>query len=407
MAGPTTARQAEPGMRGLWIGILVYRWAALAWMGSLALATLDDLRYPGLAFGALLATFLWSLWFSLTGAWERPLARWVDLAIGVALLLVSGWVMARGATAGSAPFFATSYPASAALTLGAGTGVAGGLVAGVALSIGLALSRPVNGLPLTELSSAEWAALINGAFYYIAAGGAAGVVSRVLRRSARERARAVEEAARERERSARLAEREVLGREIHDSVLQSLAMIDKRGRELTSAGPEVPSSEVRSLVELASRQGDALRSLLSEPPEEPPSGAASLRSALRDVAEGFDAPRMTVTAAGPLWLPAARTEEVAAAVRQALDNVAKHARASRATVFAEEVDGAVTVSVHDDGVGFDYDEERLAREGKLGLLHSMKGRIADLGGTTTVRTAPGRGTEVEFRIPIGEGGADG
>jgi signal transduction histidine kinase len=315
--------------------------------------------------------------------------------------------MAPEAVAGSAPFFATSYPASAALTMGAGTGVAGGLAAGVALSVGLALSRPVNGLPLSDLSSAEWAALVNGAFYYVAAGGAAGVVSRVLRRSARERARAVEEAARERERSARLAEREALGRRIHDSVLQSLALIDKRGRELTSSGSAVPVSEVRSLVGLASDQGDALRSLLNESPGEPPTGAASLRLALEEAARETDGVPVTVTATGPVWLPAATADEIVAAVRQALDNVVRHAAATRVTVFAEEVDGDVVVSVRDDGVGFELDEERLAQAGKLGLLHSMRGRIEDLGGTMSVRTAPGRGTEVEFRIPSAEGRAGG
>lgn len=407
MARPTATRELEPGMRGLWIGILVYRWAAFAWMASLAFATREDLSRPGAALAVLGATFLWCLWFSLTRAWERPVERWIDLAIAVALLPISGWVMAPGTTAGSAPFFATSYPASAALTMGAGIGVGGGLFAGAALSLGLALSRPVNGLPLSELSNAEWAALVNGAFYYVAAGGAAGVVSRVLRRSALECDRAVEEAARERERSARLAEREALGRQIHDSVLQSLALIDKRGRELTSAGPEIPATEVRSLVELAASQGDALRSLLNEPPGEAPTGAASLRLALAEAARTTDGLPVTVTATGPVWLPASLAEQVVAAVRQALDNVVQHAAASRVTVFVEQVDGGVVVSVRDDGVGFEFDEERLAHEGKLGLLRSMKGRIEDLGGTMSVRTAPGRGTEVEFRIPSTEGGSGG
>jgi len=409
MARPTT-QPSEPGMRGLWIGILVYRWCAFAWMTVLAIATRDDLDRPGAALVALGVVFAWCIWFSLTRAWERPLERWIDLALSFALLPYSGWVMAPGATAGSAPFFATSYPASAALTVGAGTGVAGGLSAGLLLSLGLALSRLANGLPLAELSSAEWAALVNGAFYFVAAGGATGVVSSVLRRSARERERAVEEAARERERSARLAEREVLGRQIHDSVLQSLALIDKRGRELATWGSAVPADEVRALIDLASHQEEALRALLNEPPEEPPTGMASLRLALQETARATDGLSVTVTSTGPVWLPAPLAEQVAAAVRQGLDNAVQHARATRATVFVEQVDGEVVVSVRDDGVGFVYDEARFAREGKLGLLHSMKGRIEDLGGSMSVRTAPGRGTEVEFRLPVPipvEGEVDG
>jgi signal transduction histidine kinase len=111
-----------------------------------------------------------------------------------------------------------------------------------------------------------------------------------------------------------------------------------------------------------------------------------------------------VSAVGPLWLPAAAVEEVGAAVRQALRNVAEHASAARATVFAEVEGGSgggwVMVTVRDDGQGFDYDEERLRAEGKAGILKSMKGRIEELGGTVRVHTAPGSGTEIELRLPL-------
>ena len=126
----------------------------------------------------------------------------------------------------------------------------------------------------------------------------------------------------------------------------------------------------------------------------------SLRTALRSAAFGVDGLDVTISAAGGLWLSAAQVEDVSGAVRQALENVRRHAGAKRATVFAEELEGELTVSVRDDGVGFVYDEERLRSEGKLGMLGSMKGRIEGLGGTMRVRTAPGRGTEIEFRLPV-------
>ena len=99
--------------------------------------------------------------------------------------------------------------------------------------------------------------------------------------------------------------------------------------------------------------------------------------------------------------------EVAAAVHEALDNVVQHANATRATIYAEAIDGELQISIRDDGVGFRYDAGRLAREGKLGLLKSMKGRIEDLGGAVRVDTAPGHGTYVEFRLPIREASRDG
>ncbi len=60
------------------------------------------------------------------------------------------------------------------------------------------------------------------------------------------------------------------------------------------------------------------------------------------------------------------------------------------------------VSVRDDGCGFIYSEEQLRAEGKVGMLGSMKGRIEDLGGKMKVHTAPGAGTEVEFRVPAAD-----
>jgi len=85
----------------------------------------------------------------------------------------------------------------------------------------------------------------------------------------------------------------------------------------------------------------------------------------------------------------------------------EHANATRATVFAEALDGELVISIRDDGGGFDYDESRLSRDGKLGLLKSMKGRIEALGGSMRVHSAPGRGTEVEFRVPVRRGSDDG
>jgi len=107
-----------------------------------------------------------------------------------------------------------------------------------------------------------------------------------------------------------------------------------------------------------------------------------------------------VTSVGPAWLPAQAMQDVAAAVRQALENVVQHANASRATVFAEALDGELVISIRDDGVGFAYDEDDLRGMGKLGMSKSMRGRVEGLGGVMLVHSAPGQGTEVEFRLPV-------
>jgi signal transduction histidine kinase len=401
-ARPTPTGAVEPGMTGLWLGVLVYRWVTLAWMTILALVGGDTLRRPVLAYVTIAVVVGWNVWFGTTRAWERGLDRNVDLAISFLLLPISGLVMEEGTAAASkgTPFFAVSYPASSALTVGAGEGLAAGLFASGVLSIGLFLSRVTNSaLPL---SGNQWANLLNGFVYYVAAGGATGTVSRALRRSASDRAAAIEEAARERERAARLAEREALGRRIHDSVLQALAMIAKQGRQLADR-PTVESGEIRELVGLAATEERALRRLLTEELPTPGEGGnARLGPALHEAAATMTAVPVSVNTTGDPVLDSFHLDELTAAIRQALDNVAQHADAGSVTIFGEEIGTEVIVSIRDDGVGFDYDEGRLERDGKFGLLRSMKGRIEGIGGQMRVRSVLGQGTEIEFRLPVRE-----
>jgi signal transduction histidine kinase len=164
------------------------------------------------------------------------------------------------------------------------------------------------------------------------------------------------------------------------------------------------------MAEMAAGQERALRTLILREPAEEPTGAASLRAVLEDLAGTVRAAgslEVTVGATGPIWLPARQVEELAAAVRQALDNVVEHAGASRAALFAEEDAGMVAVTVRDDGCGFEYDEVRLAAAGKIGLARSIKGRVEQLGGELHVTSRPGAGTEVELRVPASPVDVDG
>ena len=67
-----------PGRRGLWLGILAYRWAAYAWMVLLAIGAAEEFREPAVAWLVLGATGLWTLWLSVTprmGPPADPVAR--------------------------------------------------------------------------------------------------------------------------------------------------------------------------------------------------------------------------------------------------------------------------------------------------------------------------------------------
>jgi signal transduction histidine kinase len=100
-------------------------------------------------------------------------------------------------------------------------------------------------------------------------------------------------------------------------------------------------------------------------------------------------------------LPGRVVRELVAAVRAALDNVVRHAgRDARAWVLVEDLVGEVVTTVRDDGPGIALGRlEAAAAEGRLGVATSMRGRMSDVGGTVTVTSRPGEGTEVVFRVP--------
>ncbi len=243
--------------------------------------------------------------------------------------------------------------------------------------------------------------------FFVATG--IGYVAEVARGSERALARAVEIQAATRER-------ERLARDIHDSVLQVLAMVQRRGSELggeaaelgrlageqeaalralVSAGPVVPAPRPASTAERRARREPGG----PEGPEQPEEDEdADLRAALAPYA----CATVSVAApADPVTIGAHAVREVAAAVGAALDNVRRHAGASaRAWILLEEEPDQVLVTVRDDGPGIA--EGRLAdaeREGRLGVALSIRGRLADLGGSATLVSVPGQGTEVELRVP--------
>jgi signal transduction histidine kinase len=191
-------------------------------------------------------------------------------------------------------------------------------------------------------------------------------------------------------REAADAERDRLGRSIHDGVLQVLALVQRQGSELGPQGDE--------LATLAGEQEVALRGLLAGTASTGDGAAEDLRGPLQALASSAVE---VATPAQAVQLPSSVAAEVVAAVRAALDNVRKHAGAdARAWILLEDEREGVRISVRDNGVGFQPGRpDEAAKAGRLGIAQSMRGRIADRGGTTTIDSWPGKGTEVEFWIP--------
>lgn len=397
--GEIVSRPA-PASSGLVVrGVLVFRWIALAWMTVLALANSEDFAHPLVAWLAVGGSGAWTVWLSSDPARHQQRRMLVaDLALAGALIVASAFVVAPGTIVGG-PFFATAYPVAAVLSWGVRGGPWAGTVAGLGLGAVLVVARPINDVSLSSLLRPEIQSLATGVVLYAVAGLVVGLVSQLLERSAEEVRMATMEALRQRERAARLAERESLARQIHDSVLQTLAMVHKRGKEIAGAS-RINRRGIASLADLAAEQEVALRAMIMREPEGVPEGVAALRDALEAAGREVDGLRVDVSTVGGLLMEAAAVEEVTAAVRQLLHNVANHATTDRATVFADVENGELSVSVRDDGKGFVFDPEALRQRGKAGLVKSVIGRIEDLGGTVHVESAPGSGTIVEIKVPV-------
>ncbi|WP_028803231.1 MacS family sensor histidine kinase [Streptomyces sp. 142MFCol3.1] len=236
---------------------------------------------------------------------------------------------------------------------------------------------------------------------------AIGYVVEVARASERTLARAleIEAATRERER---------LARDIHDGVLQVLAMVQRRGSAL--------GGEAAELGRMAGEQEVALRTLVSgglvpvsrvsedaalgavvRAVDEPDAGEETAGPVdLRVLLAPYATARVTLSEPGaPVRLAPGAAGELAAAVGAALDNVRKHAGPeARAWILVEDEPDEVIVTVRDDGPGIP--EGRLAQaegEGRLGVALSIRGRLRDLGGTAELISVPGQGTEVELKVP--------
>jgi phage shock protein PspC (stress-responsive transcriptional regulator) len=173
-----------------------------------------------------------------------------------------------------------------------------------------------------------------------------------------------------------------LAAHLHDSVLQTLALIQKQ------------AGDPREVIRLARSQERDLRGFLygeAAPAEE--SLAAALRRVGAEVEDDHRVPVEVVTVGdAPLD---DRMRALLAAAREAMVNAARHAGADAVDVFAETDPATVTVFVRDRGKGFDL---TTVPDDRMGLRHSIVGRMERHGGRATVRTAPGEGTEVRLEM---------
>ncbi|MEU8796649.1 DUF5931 domain-containing protein [Spirillospora sp. NPDC048819] len=370
----------------LWRAVAAYRGLALVYAALVIAMNFGGYAHPAAGWAVLGVMAAWTAYAVRAFADPRRRGRTLlgaDLAVAAGCLLATAWVETAENIAAGRPTLPVSWVAAAVLSWA----VAGGRRLGVTAALVLAAANlAVHAIAGT--AGGLGSRTFNGIVLLFLAGLVVGHVVRLALEAEARLARAVEleSATRERER---------LARRIHDSVLQVLAMVQRRGGEL--------GGEAAELGRLAGEQEAALRSLIgAAPPGPAPSPGAGAGVDLRPLLTRRASASVTVsTPATEVLLPGHAAREVEAAVAAALDNVRRHCGSgARAWVLLEDGGGEITVSVRDDGPGMAAGRlEEAAADGRLGVAQSIRGRVADLGGEVTIVSAEGEGTEIELTVP--------
>jgi signal transduction histidine kinase len=191
---------------------------------------------------------------------------------------------------------------------------------------------------------------------------------------------------RDEERGARVRseERAAVAAHLHDSVLQTLALVQRH------------AEDPQAVARLARSQERELRAWLYDPEVVRRGGTwAGLVAGMVAEVEADHALIVDPVVVGDAPIDDALAG-LGAATREALVNAAKHSGATAADLYTEVTPERVSVFIRDRGAGFDPSS---VPDDRRGLRDSVSGRLARLGGTAEVRSAPGEGTEVELMLP--------
>jgi signal transduction histidine kinase len=361
----------------LWRAIAVYRIAALVYVAILVVRNVGHYQRPVLAWPVLAVAAAWTVVTTYAYAdarRRRPPLLVADLLITMAVMTSSMWIVGRAALEDGRPTLAVAWHVAPVIAWAVAGGRRWGIVAALAMGA----------TDLTVRAHYDQAAYTGTVLMLLAATAVGYLVGLAETSQLRlQRAIELEAATRERER---------LARDIHDSVLQVLALVKRRGAGL--------DGEAGELARLAGEQEAALRTLVTGRAPEVTGDRAEVD--LLTLLGPYASAVVSIAApAAAVRLPSRVAAEIAAAVSAALDNVAEHCEpGTKVFVLVEDEPAAVTVSVRDDGPGIA--PERLAEaeaQGRLGVAQSIRGRVTDLGGTVRITSAPGEGTEVELTVP--------
>ena len=356
-------------------GLAAFRWAAWAWVALVIAFSPRELVRPWLAYSLVGAALVFTA--GCTVLWRRrpevllhPATVVSELVVGAALLALDGLVRRPGEVFSTGQSLASVWPLTGVISAGVAFGPVGGGVAGALLGACRYVSTVLN--DVTDYGDGRALSLASTAVFYALAGAVFGYVYLLLKQA--------------REEVAAAHAREDVARTLHDGVLQTLALVERRAGD-------------PALARLARDQERDLRAYLFGDRQAPSTDlGAALRRCADKFEQAFSPSRVDVVVTDDLGtLPERVVAAVSGAVGEALTNAGKHGAAPKVVVYAEDDGaGAVFCSVKDDGRGFDVAS---APEG-IGVARSIRGRVAEVGGRVEVDSAPGQGTEVRLWVPV-------
>lgn len=198
-------------------------------------------------------------------------------------------------------------------------------------------------------------------------------------------------------------ERREIGRELHDNVVQNLAYLNMK-MEIVSRyvndNPEIAQNEIKAVQDLVDKTVVELRRTIGEMRRPAPARrgiTGQLRSIARNIEIDASEFEMDIKQVSGIQLVPEVERAAVGIVREALQNVRKHAEASSVRLEVTRQDGDLIVHVIDDGVGFG-DPDQLPID-HFGLVQ-MRELAEDLGGEISIHSDPGAGTRVEARLPL-------
>lgn len=351
--------------------LAVGRWLAWGWMAGILLFTDPErLRHPlvgWFAAGVTLALTIVATLLVRTNPRRLVSHGFVAAEVGLAYVLsiVDGWVFEPGHVFETTQSIATQWPLISMATAGVAYGPA------VAALLG-ALVGPAElaGALLNEHSpwaTGEVVSIAASSIFFAILGGVFGWHARLLRRVEGEIA----------DRRAR----DEVGRVLHDTVLQTLALVERRAKD---SDPELAAA--------ARRADQDLRSFLfGTTGRQPVDLEGHIRTEVERVRSRSDVPVTVSVIDDGCRLTDRDQELLARAIGEAVANALEHARPTRVVVFAEtDHRGHVFASIHDDGTGFDPSVSRTTH----GIDESILARIDSIGGRVTIESTVGVGTDV-------------